>query len=213
MTDRWETQSSKEAGEFSPEACTDDELVVRILAGDRELFGVVMHRHATRLYRIAFSVLRDPSEAEDVVQDAYLRAYRHLHQYAGRAKFGAWLSRITVHEALARRPGRARYAPLDLESGQWKSETLCSPAASPEEEAVRRQMIMLIASVARSLPEHYRLVLYMRDLREFDVAQTARLLGLTKQNVKVRLHRAHTLLRREVHARINMNSGDIYSNP
>jgi len=81
---------------------TDEEVVTRVLNGETALFEILMRRYNQRLYRVARSILRQDDEAEDVMQDAYVRAYQHLGQFAGRAKFSTWLTRIAVHEALAR---------------------------------------------------------------------------------------------------------------
>jgi RNA polymerase sigma-70 factor, ECF subfamily len=83
-------------------ALTDEEVVHRVLAGETALSEVLMRRYNTRLYRVALAILRNDGEAEDVMQDAYVRAFQHLGQFAGRAKFSSWLTRIAVHEALAR---------------------------------------------------------------------------------------------------------------
>src|SRR5437588_7420648 len=81
---------------------SDEEVVTRVLAGNIADFEIIMRRYNQRLYRITRAILRDDSQAEDVVQDAYVRAYEHLGQFAGRAKFSTWLTRIAIHEALAR---------------------------------------------------------------------------------------------------------------
>jgi RNA polymerase sigma-70 factor (ECF subfamily) len=88
----------------SQEPLSDEEVVARVLAGETAMFEIVMRRHNQRLYRVARAILRNDGEAEDVMQDAYVRAYEHLDQFAGRAKFSTWLTRIAVHEALARQP-------------------------------------------------------------------------------------------------------------
>src|SRR6266851_7235327 len=92
---------------------TDEELVTRVLNGETALFEILMRRYNQRLYRVARSILRDDGEAEDVMQDAYVRAYQHLGQFAGRAKFSTWLTRIAVHEALARAHRGKRYDALE----------------------------------------------------------------------------------------------------
>ena len=83
-------------------ALSDEEVVERVLAGDTALYEVVMRRYNTRLYRVARAILKNDGEAEDVMQDAYVRAFQYLGQFAGRSKFSTWLTRIAVHEALAR---------------------------------------------------------------------------------------------------------------
>jgi RNA polymerase sigma factor (sigma-70 family) len=92
---------------------TDEEIVRQVLAGDTALFAVLMRRYNERLYRAARSIIRDDREAEDVMQQAYVNAYSHLQQFDGRARFGTWLTRIAVHEALSRVRRRGRYEPFD----------------------------------------------------------------------------------------------------
>ena len=95
------------------EAWTDEEIVDRVKAGDTALYEIIMRRYNQRLYRVARAILRDDAEAEDVMQDAYVRAYQHLDQFAGRALFSTWLTRIAVHEALSRLRLRNRNQQLD----------------------------------------------------------------------------------------------------
>src|SRR3954465_1518788 len=97
----------------SAEGWTDEEIVDRVLAGETALYEIIMRRYNQRLYRVARAILRDDSEAEDVMQDAYVRAYQHLHQFARRAPFSTWLTRIAVHEALARIRQRNRTRQID----------------------------------------------------------------------------------------------------
>src|SRR5437773_11460086 len=90
------------------EAWSDEQVVSRVLNGETALYELVMRRYNQRLYRIARAILRDDAEAEDVMQDAYVRAYQHLAQFEGRSKFATWLTRIAIHEALARSGKRSR---------------------------------------------------------------------------------------------------------
>jgi Sigma-70 region 2 len=101
------------AGGATLDDLDDDELVERIRTGETALYHTLMRRHHQRLYRIARVILRNPEEAEDVVQEAYVRAYRHLSQFAGTAKFSTWLTKIAVHEALARLRKRSRITAAD----------------------------------------------------------------------------------------------------
>src|ERR1043166_577942 len=91
----------------------DEEVVARVLAGETALFEILMRRYNQRLYRVSRVILRDDGEAEDVMQDAYVRAYEHLNQFAGKAAFSTWLTRIAIHEALARKRRRERIDELD----------------------------------------------------------------------------------------------------
>src|SRR5512144_1472201 len=102
----------------SQEPLSDEEVVTRVLAGETGLFEIIMRRHNQRLYRVARAILRNDAEAEDVMQDAYVRAYEHLGQFAGKAKFSTWLTRIAVHESLSRRRRVKRHQELEPMSEQ-----------------------------------------------------------------------------------------------
>jgi RNA polymerase sigma-70 factor (ECF subfamily) len=122
----------------------DDELVERIRTGETALYDTLMRRHHQRLYRIARVMLRNPEEAEDVVQEAYVRAYTHLSQFAGAAKFSTWLTKIAVHEALARLRKRSRMAGADPARGTEKAsgmESLESAIPNPETQALEKQTL------------------------------------------------------------------------
>lgn len=187
-----ETLSSKaEVAEWA-----DEEVVARVLAGDRELYEVLVRRHTSRLYRAAVSILRSASDAEDVVQDAFVSAYQHLGQFAGRAKFSTWLTRIAVHRALEVAQGR-REESLDVPEQDYKSR-LRARGRSPEEHAARREANVLLDEALSRLPEIYRDVVVMRYLQEADTAETAERLNITESNVKVRLHRACAMMRRHL---------------
>ena len=95
-------QTSETLERARSEGWTDQEVVELVKAGDTALYEIIMRRYNQRLYRVARAILRDDAEAEDVIQDAYVRAYQHLGQFAGRAPFSTWLTRIAVHEALRR---------------------------------------------------------------------------------------------------------------
>src|SRR6478752_9197770 len=116
-----------------PESLTDEEVVYRVRAGETALYEVLMRRYNQRLYRVARAILHNDGEAEDVMQDAYVRAYEHLDQFAGRAQFSTWLTRIAIHEALARKRRRGRMEELDaLPSNGDAMSILKSSAPSPE---------------------------------------------------------------------------------
>ena len=175
---------------------TDEEVVSRVLQGNRELYEVLVRRHTSRLYRAAVSILRSASDAEDVVQDAFVSAYQHLGQFAGRAKFSTWLTRIAVHRALEVAQGR-REESLDVPEQDYKS-TLRARGRSPEQNAAAREAKELLDEALARLPQIYRDVVVMRYLHETDTAETAENLNITESNVKVRLHRACSMMRRHL---------------
>src|SRR5262249_46394518 len=141
--DNGAAMSTRQAGEdctscLCPRLAHDDEEVVRrVVAGGAALFEVLMRRYNQRRYRVAGSIVRDESEAEDVMQQAYVNAYSHLAQFAGRAKFATWLTRIAVHEALARTRRRARSRGIDpmLDEDEDRSGGPAEERPGPEEQA------------------------------------------------------------------------------
>src|SRR5580765_2701294 len=123
-------------------ALTDEDIVARVLDGQTALYEVLMRRHNERIYRAARAIVRDEDEAEDVMQQAYVNAYAHLRQFDGRAKFSTWLTKIAVHEALARARNRGRYEPMDDSALETLMPTTSSP--DPERLAFGRELGALI---------------------------------------------------------------------
>lgn len=178
----------------------DAELVSQVLDGDNAAFEWLMRRYNQRIYRIIRSILRDEAEAEDVVQDAYVRAFEHLRQLSDRTHFAGWLTRIAMHEAFARLRARQRFQPL-LEGGQQEENEMTlnhHPSSSPEAVTARHEIRRMLETAIDRLPQPYRTVIMMRDIEELSTEETAECLQITPANVKVRLHRARTLLRREL---------------
>jgi len=184
------------------EGWSDEEVVKRVLDGETALYEIIMRRYNQRLYRVARAILHSDVEAEDVMQDAYVRAYQHLDQYSGRAPFGAWLTRIAVNEALARLRSRGRIQELEaMFNGSDDAPVLMSNMKSPEQQVSTREMNQLLEEAILALPGTYRTIIMMRDVEEMTTADTAAALELTEENVKVRLHRARAMLRKELFTR------------
>lgn len=182
------------------ETWPDEEVVARVLEGETALYEIIMRRHNQRLYRAARAILRDDTEAEDVLQDTYVRAYQHLRQFARRAKFSTWLTRIAVNEALARVERRNRFQTIDGDN-ELESFELESKMPDPESQAAQSEVRALLEEAILALPQNYRTVLMLRDVEEMNTAEAAEVLDMTEDNVKVRLHRARALLRKELYAR------------
>src|SRR6202140_1820523 len=136
------------------EGWTDQEIVDRVKAGDTSLYELIMRRYNQRLYRVARAILRDDAEAEDVMQDAYVRAYQHLDQFAGRAKFTTWLTRIAVHEALARQRRGNRYQELEPMSEREGDpmDRFASLAPDPDQQASNSEVRRLLEEAVEKLP-------------------------------------------------------------
>jgi RNA polymerase sigma-70 factor (ECF subfamily) len=183
---------------------TDAAVVDRVRSGETALFELLMRRHNERLYRAARAILRDDGEAEDVIQQAYINAYLHLDQFADRAKFSTWLTRIAIHEALSRIRKAGRMLPLEerREGVESMADQITSPGQDPEQAAYSQELAREIEDAVAQLPDVFRGVFMLRDVEGLSTLETAECLGLNEDTVKTRLHRARALLRRELTARM-----------
>ncbi len=182
-------------------ALPETELVAHAKAGRREAFAAIMQRCNQRLFRTARSIVRNDAEAEDVVQEAYARAFAAFDGFRGEADILTWLTRITINEARGRLRRRRPTVELDVLDGPGRdaAQVLSFPsgalALDPEREAARADSRRLLERAVDQLPEPFRLVFILRDIEECSVEETADFLGLKPQTVKTRLHRARRLLR------------------
>src|SRR5215472_1206667 len=117
---------------------SDEEIVDRVRGGDVPMFEHLMRRHNRRVYRAARAILRNENEAEDVMQDTYVRAFEHLHEFEGRARFATWITRIAIHEALSRARRAKRFEPMDADAEDCSMST--PRPATPEENASDGEM-------------------------------------------------------------------------
>lgn len=184
----------------------DDGVVARVLGGDPASFEVLMRRYNQRLFRAARAVLRDDAEAEDVVQDAWVRAYTHLRQFSGRASVATWLTRIAIHEAIARARRRARHVPLGESAATVPART-----RPPDEELEARRMAAALEAATDALPAPFRMVFVLRDLEGLDTAETAACLDVPEATVKTRLHRARALLRTRLDATLDVSGHGVFA--
>lgn len=179
---------------------SDPELVAMALARDPAGFRAIMRRYNRRLFRIARGILRDDAMAEDALQDAYLKAFRHLADFQGTSAFSTWLTRIVMNEALARlrKARRTPEMPVDTMQGRILDFPTGSPIDNPETSMAQRQILKLVEEATDSLPEEFRLVFIARVIEEMSVEETAEMLSLKPETVRSRLHRARALLRRQL---------------
>ena len=177
-------------------------------AGDGEAFRIIMQRGNQRLFRVARGVVRDDGEAEDVLQEAYARAFAAIGGFRGEAGVMTWLTRIVLNEARGRLRRRRPMVGLErIEAAQMDgAEVIPFPnafgTASPEADAARAQIRGLIEHAVDDLPEAFRIVFIMRDIEECSIEETAANLDLKPETVKTRLHRARRLLREALDARL-----------
>jgi RNA polymerase sigma-70 factor (ECF subfamily) len=206
------TNSALEPGVICNSPLGDEEIVERVRAGDTALYEVLMRRYNQRLFRIARAILRNDDEAEDVMQDAYVRAYASLHQFAGRAQFSTWLTKIAVNEATNRLRQRKRLekVPVGPDREQHSMEAVKSSDSDPEEQTLRNEAAFFLEQAVDALPEMYRSVFVLRDIENMSTNETASCLDLTEEAVKVRLLRARQTLRKELYTRAGATSSQAF---
>jgi RNA polymerase sigma-70 factor (ECF subfamily) len=185
---------------------SDEQVVERVLAGDISLFEILMRRYNQRLFRVARGILTDDAEAEDVMQESYVRAFRELATFRGEARFSTWLTRIACYEALARARKRRRLVPI---AGGGPPEP---PAETfdPARELENRELRAVLRDAVEVLPDPLRAVFCLREVEGLSTEQTAEALGLTAENVRVRLHRAKRSLRQMLDGRIGREVRRLY---
>ena len=201
-------QHPKAANEAAAVELEDGELVILACRGEAVAFREIIRRNNRHLFRAARSVLRDDAEAEDVVQEAYVRAYRGLAGFRGDASLSTWLTRIALNEALGRL--RRRRHTVDLEAieiaqnGGGASILMfpTAPGGNPEGAAARREIRRLLEEAIDELPEIFRTVLVARDVDGMSVEETAQILGIRPETVRTRLHRARRVLRTALDQRL-----------
>jgi RNA polymerase sigma-70 factor (ECF subfamily) len=188
-------------------AASDAELVRRALARDEAAVRAIITANNRKLYRLARGILRNDSEAEDVVQATYVLAFTHLGEFRSEASLSTWLSRIAINEALGRlrrqRPGveLTSLPPGTLEA-QIIPFPLSSAADDPEKSVAQREILHVVEAAIDELPEPFRLVFITRVLEGMNVEETAAILQLKPETVKTRLHRARALLRAQIENKI-----------
>jgi len=195
----------------SAEKLSDEEVVERVRAGDTAWFEILMRRYNRRLFRVSHSILGDAAEAEDVMQDAYVRAYMHLDQFDGRARFATWLTKIAVHESLARLRRRRRLVEMDAYTEASEDHRMpVSNTPSPEQEVLIRTLGIILEAAINGLPAAYRSVFMLREVEEMSTAETAECLGISEEAVKVRLHRARSRLRKTITAQTSLATASAF---
>jgi RNA polymerase sigma-70 factor, ECF subfamily len=184
----------------SPEQRAETALIQRVRAGEHEIFYALIQPYQRRVYATAFAILRNEADAEDVAQEAFLKAFKYLRQFREEARFSTWLIQITVNEARMRRrkahadliepiAGRedeeGNYTPRDF--ADWRE----IPSETLEREEVRQKLVEALAQIGQI----YREVFVLRDMQHLSILETAKALGITEASVKTRLLRARLMLR------------------
>ena len=193
----------EEAASFdSPAEQIDQEqsLLRRVQGGENELFYELIRPYERRVYATALAILRNPTDAEDVAQEAMLKALKHIRQFRAEAKFSTWLIQITVNEArMRRRKDRSSLTePIDDrrdDEGDYAPRDFTDWREIPLETLERKEIREKLAEALASLGEKYREVFILRDMQHLSIEETANLLGISTASVKTRLLRARLMLR------------------
>ncbi|MGZ5178956.1 MAG: RNA polymerase sigma factor [Ramlibacter sp.] len=202
-------------------AIDDGSLVSRVRAGDAAAFELLMRRHNRRLYRAARSLLRDAAEAEDVVQEAYLAAYRSLEGFRGDAALSTWLTRIVVNECMGRLRRQARrdnilpivagHGPHQEEGRDMADEPSAIDHETPDRLLARAEVRALLERRIDELPQDFRAVFVMRSVEELSVEETAQCLGIPEATVRSRHFRARSLLRESLAQELDVAEREVFS--
>jgi RNA polymerase sigma-70 factor (ECF subfamily) len=196
-----------QAPQIAPIGTSDSELVGRARARDEAAIRAIMQANNRRLYRIARGILRNDGEAEDVVQETYVRAFTHLQDFRGDSSLATWLARIAMNEALGRlRRARPSVDFSSLAPGVLEAQIIQFPLSSasedPERSMAQREIQVVVEHAIDELPDGFRLVFITRVIEGMNVEETAEILGLKPETVKTRLHRARAMLRENVEKKI-----------
>lgn len=187
-------------------AVDDMELARRALARDGSAFRMIMQMHNQRLYRLARGVVHNNSEAEDIVQEAYVHAFAHLRSYRGESSLATWLSRIVINEALGRLRNQRRAAASAASARYQEAQIIPFPLTTspddPERTMAQRQILNLVEQATDALPDLYRTVFVARVIEGLSIEETADMLDLRPETVKTRLHRARQLVRKQLDEQI-----------
>lgn len=202
------------ANATQPISNADAELVRSVVAGDRHAFELLMRRHNRRLYRLARATLRDDSDAEDALQEAYLSAFSKMSQFRGEAALSTWLSRLVLNECLGRLRRTARrdnvvrivapHPDADLDTMG------ISPTEAPDKAAMRGEVRTLLERKLDELPRDFRAVFVLRCVEEMTVEETAATLGVPEATVRTRHFRARSMLRESLAKEMDLAERDLF---
>jgi RNA polymerase sigma-70 factor, ECF subfamily len=201
----------------SEPALDDAELARRIADHDEAAFESVMRRNNGALYRVARAILKNDADADDVLQESYFAAYRHMGEFRADAKLSTWLTRIVVNQALARRRNLHRSRVVVPISDRHAEEHLAEEpvdvdgsGSSPEQLTSRAEFRRVLERKIENLPVAFRTVYILRDIDELSGAETAQCLSITEATVRSRLFRARALLRESLSRELDMATADVF---
>lgn len=174
---------------------SDEEIVVKILSGETRLYEKLMRKYNQQLYRISMSIINDDKEAEDIMQTAYLNAFRQLHNFEQRSSFATWLTRILINESLLHKKRKQKLEQTLMENNYTDHDD-----NTPLDGLMNKELKQLLERAVNTLPEKYKLVFVMREVQGMSTNETMEALDIGESNVKIRLNRAKDMLRAELNS-------------
>ena len=189
---------------------SDEQVVAHVVAGQTALFEILMRRYNERVYRVVRAIVRDDGEAEDVMQQAYVNAYANLRQFAGKARFSTWLTRIAINESLSRVRRRGHYEPFDEQLSNVEPFMAEHSSPNPERQAFTGELRALLEWAIDGLPDGAREVFVLREVEGLSTADAAESLGVSEDVVKTRLSRAKAALRRTMMERSGAAAPEVF---
>ncbi|MGF7076032.1 sigma-70 family RNA polymerase sigma factor [Mucilaginibacter sp. 3215] len=174
---------------------SDEEIVKRVVNGEKHLYEKLMRKFNERLYRISMSIINDDKEAEDIMQTAYLNAYRQLSNFKHQSSFSTWLIRILINESLLHKKRK-----VQLEKTLTEHIRIDHQPETPLDNLMNKELKAILEKAVLTLPEKYRLVFVMREIQGMTTNETMEALEIGESNVKIRLNRAKEMLRTELNS-------------
>jgi len=189
---------------FDPEnyKITEADIIKRVLAGEKELYEILIRRNNQKLFRVVRSYVKIPSDIEDIMQNTYIKGYQKLYQFKLNSEFSTWLIRIGINESLARLKEKSKTYPFSqatlYELPNSEVQRSDHDDSNPEKKIIRQEVKQLLEDAIDSLPSKYRTTYILREVEEMSTAEVSQCLRLSESNVKVRLHRAKNILKEKL---------------
>lgn len=172
---------------------SDEQIVARIIGGEQHLYEHLMRKYNSRMYRISMSIINDNAEAEDIMQIAYINAYRHLVNYKQQSSFGTWLTRILINESLLHKKRKTK-----KDKALMETSFIDEHHDTPLNGLMNKELKLILENAVSGLPEKYKVVFVMREVEGMSTNETMEVLSIGESNVKIRLTRAKEMLRAEL---------------
>lgn len=195
--------------DFNNHKIKENDVIKRILSGEKELYEILVKRNNQKLYRIIRSYIKDDADIEDIMQDSYVKAFTKLYQFKLDSTFSTWLIRIGINESLARLKEKGKVYHLNEQSENFSNTILEIPDSrqlNPQDKMIRNEAKQLLENAIDSLETKYKTVYMMKEVEEMSLKEISVALDLTVANVKIRLHRSKEMLKEKLYEVANNNN-------